>query len=485
MPRPKTTDPTTPVENPPAKHAAFEGPLVPIEAAPAGAKCRLIREAVHNSADGKERIFFGTYKARKSDAKTSVVGKIVLAGDDFALSAFREARVWALVRRYGPPVRLLPPLVRVHPNVLVFPMAGGSLTDVRRRHGPFGAEATLRLGLEMLAAVRELHSAGFVHRNLTPGHFCLDHSNRPDQLFGRVVLIDLSQAAPYFSFAPFDAEIPPCHPRPNRVFCSPNVALGADGRPAAHEQPFGRRDDLFSWVYIMLHLHAAGLPWANAPPAEMAAQKQKATNLQLIETCKPLGAAAGQALGCALSHLRACDVEQVPRYALLFNLLADAIEELGEGQTLVHYNNDLRAPPEVMLIHLLDAVVHPPRFAYWSQMVKSDADHKAFGAAFRKAFSREDGARFEQSEATAAEARNRWMERYGIKKHKRERPHTPLPTPRKPKKEAPKEEKPPAPAQKTAEPKEEDSKDESEDSSEKSAEPSPSAKQSEYVDKKL
>ncbi|KAI6213606.1 hypothetical protein M3Y94_00170000 [Aphelenchoides besseyi] len=296
-------------------------------------------KVLRKSTDGKSRIFVGTRTdEEKDDEKQKVVAKLVLKGDNMAISAFREARVWSLLQRYSPFLRLHSPIELLPPNRLVFPRLGLSLAQIREEHGPFGVETTLRLGLEMLAAIRELHDYAFVHRNVTPNHFVLHPSNSPSRLFRGLVLIDLSQAAPYVSFNPLHGVVPDTVAHPNLVFASPHFTTD-------ELHVMGRRDDLFSWFIIMLYLHLPQLPWAKTAQAEIQEQKQAATTSGINQTCKLFGPVCGDLMAQIAGHLSGLQVEQMPRYARLYRQFVRSLERVGGNGQLSSYSDNVRVAP--------------------------------------------------------------------------------------------------------------------------------------------
>ncbi|CAD5230274.1 unnamed protein product [Bursaphelenchus xylophilus] len=144
-------------------------------------------------------------------------------------------------------------------RMLAFPIYHCSLAEVKRRVGFLSQKTTLRLGLEMLSAVKELHGLGIVHQNLNPGHFLLSHAFEVDAEHFGVVICDLAEAKVWMVFEeevplPFSNPQPPVDPH----FCSVDMM----DSPSS-----SRRDDLYSWFYTMASLRAK-LPWEWLEPDE-------------------------------------------------------------------------------------------------------------------------------------------------------------------------------------------------------------------------
>lgn len=103
--------------------------------------------------------------------------------------AIREAR--ALARLAHPHVvtihHIVEPLDGSHPWIVMELVQGGSLHD-RLAHGPLPLPEALKIGLDVLSALRAAHAAGVQHRDVKPANVLL----RPD---GNAVLTDFGIAA--------------------------------------------------------------------------------------------------------------------------------------------------------------------------------------------------------------------------------------------------------------------------------------------------
>ncbi|CAJ0929107.1 unnamed protein product, partial [Mesorhabditis belari] len=114
-----------------------------------------------------------------------------------------------------------------------------------------------RIGIQCLAAIKQVHDFGYVHRDIKPNNFVMGH--KEDMERARMVHIldfGLSRAYAFKSIkdptkwvarrARGSAEF-----RGTLRYCSPTV----------HERlEQGRKDDLWSLFYVLIELHC-GLPW--------------------------------------------------------------------------------------------------------------------------------------------------------------------------------------------------------------------------------
>ena len=141
------------------------------------------------------------------------------------------------------------------PFVLVMERLGLDLSALRRRegdrHGTFSCHTACALGAQMLSAVREVHAAGFVHRDVKPNNFCVGRGGGSR----RVYVLDFGLCKRWRD-PDTQAHLPGresgCGFRGSRVFASPNMHRGCEA---------GRRDDLWSLLYALVEFLEGTLPW--------------------------------------------------------------------------------------------------------------------------------------------------------------------------------------------------------------------------------
>lgn len=71
-------------------------------------------------------------------------------------------------------------------------VTGRSLERILAEDGPLGPRETARTGLGLVAALRQVHARGVLHRDIKPGNVLVDGSLEPDR---RIVLTDFGIAA--------------------------------------------------------------------------------------------------------------------------------------------------------------------------------------------------------------------------------------------------------------------------------------------------
>nr|CRZ22043.1 Bm5412 [Brugia malayi] len=137
-------------------------------------------------------------------------------------------------------------------NYLVMSLQGKNLADLRRESPKqsFSLSTAIRIGLQILNAIREIHSIGFLHRDIKPSNFALGRTNATCKM---VFMLDFGLARQYLNAK---GEIR-----------SPRSAAGFRGTVryaavSAHKnREMGRQDDLWSLFYMLVEFLQGSLPW--------------------------------------------------------------------------------------------------------------------------------------------------------------------------------------------------------------------------------
>eukprot|EP00887_Chlorella_sp_A99_P003946 scaffold11.g3946.t1 len=108
------------------------------------------------------------------------------------------------------------------------------------------------VGAQLLAALEELHRRGFVHRDVKPANFVLSPPGAPPAS-GEWVLIDLGLARRFV-----DEQGAALPERPDAAFRGSSTYASM---PNLEQRDQGRRDDLWSWYYMLAELVDGSLPW--------------------------------------------------------------------------------------------------------------------------------------------------------------------------------------------------------------------------------
>lgn len=219
--------------------------------------------------------------------------------------AIREAR--ALARLAHPHVVTIHHIVEPadpevgHPWIVMELVKGGSLHD-KLESGPMPVADVLRLGLDVLSALRAAHAEGVLHRDVKPANVLL----RPD---GSAVLTDFGIAALHGSTALTSTGVLIGSPE----YIAPERARGEEGLAAS---------DLWS-LGMLLYVAAEGVH-----PLRRATSL--ATVVAVLDEPIPAPVRSGP-LGPVLERLLVRDLAVRPDAAQLEQLLRDASRAIGGG----------------------------------------------------------------------------------------------------------------------------------------------------------
>ncbi|KAE9550219.1 hypothetical protein FO519_006564 [Halicephalobus sp. NKZ332] len=135
----------------------------------------------------------------------------------------------------------------------------------------FSAPTSLRLAFETLNAIEELHSLGFVHRDIKPSNFLVQKNGSET----RVIIIDFGICR---AFKSASGEIR--EPRENCTFRGTTRYASLKAHEGADQAP---RDDLESWLYLIIELMTGQLPWAMYRKQEKDLVKEMKQNARTSE----------------------------------------------------------------------------------------------------------------------------------------------------------------------------------------------------------
>ncbi|KAL3077768.1 hypothetical protein niasHT_038180 [Heterodera trifolii] len=124
---------------------------------------------------------------------------------------------------------------------------------VKEAGGRLSLGSAVGVSIQMLAALRGLHTVGYLHRDIKPGNSTI---GRPESNEIRLLyLIDFGMARKYT--------------KDDGSQHRPRAATNFRGSPryaaiSAHlGREYSRKDDIESWFYCMIELFKGALPWSN------------------------------------------------------------------------------------------------------------------------------------------------------------------------------------------------------------------------------
>ncbi|VDM95615.1 unnamed protein product [Thelazia callipaeda] len=195
---------------------------------------------------------------------------------------------------------------------LVMTLLAKSLCELRK-HCPnqrFTLSTSIRLCMQCLEGIEDLHNIGFIHRDVKPSNFAM---GRKPTTMRTVFMLDFGLARQYCEFDK-KGEAKLREPRKMVPFrgtiryCSVNVHR-------RDEQ--GRHDDLWSLLYMTVEMILGTLPWSNMNRARAELCKQSSE--------KTLVSSLPIEFHLFLKHLKKLNYNHKPDYKMLQNLLLQVL----------------------------------------------------------------------------------------------------------------------------------------------------------------
>lgn len=147
---------------------------------------------------------------------------------------------------------------------LVVSSYGSTLQEILKKtiNGPLSMDCSFVVGLQMLRAIQNLHSLGYVHRNINPSAFNCGLGMDETSLY----LQDFRQVRKF-------------EENKKHVTARSTVKMFGCGRFAnracQNSKDQGRKDDLESWIYTLFYLIDHGsLSWKNEADSQIVVQQK-------------------------------------------------------------------------------------------------------------------------------------------------------------------------------------------------------------------
>ncbi|KAH7724631.1 CK1/WORM6 protein kinase [Aphelenchoides avenae] len=136
---------------------------------------------------------------------------------------------------------------------IVMTLLGADLAKLRNlqpdRH--FSLSTAVRVAMQTVAAIDELHQVGYVSRDVKPGNFAI--GTKEDSSHRMVFMFDFGLARKYVDK---NFNVIPARPDPGWRGTTRYGSLRAHLR-----QDLGRKDDYESWIYLVIEITKGSLPW--------------------------------------------------------------------------------------------------------------------------------------------------------------------------------------------------------------------------------
>jgi len=136
---------------------------------------------------------------------------------------------------------------------IVMSLLGPDLARLRNEQidRKFTLSTAVRVGMQTLTAISELHNVGFLSRDVKPGNFAI--GNREEELHRLVFMFDFGLSRKYVDRS---GNVLPPRKDPGWRGTTRYGSLQAHLK-----QDLSRKDDLESWFYALVELTKGSLPW--------------------------------------------------------------------------------------------------------------------------------------------------------------------------------------------------------------------------------
>ncbi|KRZ15648.1 Tau-tubulin kinase 1 [Trichinella zimbabwensis] len=178
----------------------------------------------------------------------------------------------------------------------------------------FNLRTVLHVGVNSLEALQDIHSAGYLHRDIKPENFAIGSEPNSRQLF----ILDFGMARQYVkeNFV---------HRRP-RAKCGFRGTLFYASVNALKLNEQSRKDDMWSWFFMLIRMTSGQLPWCQMMPSRELKLQNRArilakTKQQIIDNAKSFLVGCPREFHNLLDHLKSLTYYDQPDYEYIYSQL--------------------------------------------------------------------------------------------------------------------------------------------------------------------
>ena len=209
-------------------------------------------------------------------------------------------------------------------NILIIELLGPSLKMLMESvGGKFTLATTLKVGIQVLEIIKEIHNKGIVLRYLKPGNMVIGKGINKDYIY----LIDFEIAKKYIKNGMHIPYVDGKDIKGNRDYISLNTHCGIE---------ISRRDDIECLGYNLIYFMKGKLPWTHIRDSQEI--KQKKMDISLNELCKGLPEEFKE----LIKYSKELKFTEEPNYCYLNKLLNKCAEKNGIDINKVKYDWDIK-----------------------------------------------------------------------------------------------------------------------------------------------
>lgn len=211
-------------------------------------------------------------------------------------------------------------------NYMVMELLGDNLSVLRRRQANhrFSLLTTMQLGIQMLRALKEVHELGYLHRDIKPGNFVM--GSKHNGTHKTVILIDYGLSRRHFR--------PEGGVRPKRKTARWVGSRRYMSINTHQRKDQGRRDDLWSFLYVIIEFFTGTLPWAHLRGIQNLVL-DNVRDMKILYNNEKLVRNLPEEFLKFMNHIKELRYEDRPDYEFLHGLMQTLYESnLGDDDTL-------------------------------------------------------------------------------------------------------------------------------------------------------
>eukprot|EP01095_Lingulamoeba_sp_RSL-Kostka_P009247 TRINITY_DN3185_c0_g2_i1.p1 TRINITY_DN3185_c0_g2~~TRINITY_DN3185_c0_g2_i1.p1 ORF type:complete len:360 (-),score=83.43 TRINITY_DN3185_c0_g2_i1:234-1313(-) len=203
-------------------------------------------------------------------------------------------------------------------NYMVMELLGSNISELRRKrpNGKFSMLTTLKLGLQMLRAIEAVHDLGILHRDIKPSNYAMGLGPSKSS---NCYIIDFGLARRYTQP---NGEVKPAREQTGFRGTARYASINSH-----QSKDLGRRDDLWSLLYVLIEFSKGQLPWRRIK------DKDKVGEMKLKYNNDELVADLPHEFLLFMQHLQTLTYEDRPNYSFLNTLLSDLFNSLGGDES--------------------------------------------------------------------------------------------------------------------------------------------------------
>lgn len=192
-------------------------------------------------------------------------------------------------------------------KILVMDLLGPSLENILRKRKQFRLKTIILLAIQLIDLMKEIHSKGFIHRDIKPDNFVLDAKG-----LNKLYCIDFGLATKYKK-----RDDSHCKMTKNHKF----LGTARYSSIASHiGDSQSRKDDLEAIGYLLIYLYRGSLPWMKIKHKDKYERYRMIGEKKISTTEEELCDKLPKEFFIYMKYVRNMDYDEKPHYTSLKNM---------------------------------------------------------------------------------------------------------------------------------------------------------------------